>query len=51
MNPTGSVLWIGGYGMVGQQVAQIIRQRHPHLPLLIDWRNLERLTIDPGESS
>lgn len=34
-----AVLIAGGYGVVGQQAAQIIRQRHPTLPLLIAGRN------------
>jgi hypothetical protein len=34
-----AVLIVGGYGVVGQQVAQVIRQAHPDLPLIIAGRN------------
>jgi hypothetical protein len=34
-----AVLIAGGYGVVGQQVAQVIRQRHPTLPLILAGRN------------
>lgn len=34
-----AVLIAGGYGVVGQQAAQVIRQRHPDLPLIIAGRN------------
>ncbi|MEM9089806.1 MAG: saccharopine dehydrogenase [Cyanobacteria bacterium P01_F01_bin.53] len=37
-----SILLAGGYGLVGQQVARLIRQRHPDLYLLIAGRNLEK---------
>lgn len=33
------ILIAGGYGVVGSQIARIIRQRHPSLPLLIAGRN------------
>lgn len=38
-NIENAVLIAGGYGVVGQQIAQVIRQRHPNLPLLIGGRN------------
>lgn len=34
-----AVLIAGGYGTVGQQIARIIRQRRPDLPLIIGGRN------------
>lgn len=34
------VLIVGGYGVVGAQVAHILRQRHPALPLAIAGRSL-----------
>ncbi|MDI6794627.1 MAG: saccharopine dehydrogenase [bacterium] len=39
MNSNNAVLIAGGYGVVGQQVAEFIRQRHPDLPLIITGRN------------
>ncbi|MFA4836984.1 MAG: saccharopine dehydrogenase [Dehalococcoidia bacterium] len=39
MNTNDAVLIVGGYGVVGQQAAQVIRQRHPDLPLIIGGRN------------
>lgn len=39
MNPTEAILIAGGYGVVGAQLAELIRQRHPELPLLIAGRN------------
>lgn len=39
MNTKDAVLIAGGYGVVGQQAAQVIRQRHPDLPLIIGGRN------------
>lgn len=39
MNTNDAVLIAGGYGIVGQQAAQVIRQRHPDLPLIIAGRN------------
>lgn len=38
-NTEHAVLIAGGYGVVGQQAARIIRQRQPTLPLLIAGRN------------
>ncbi|BDM79763.1 saccharopine dehydrogenase family protein [Acaryochloris marina] len=34
------ILIAGGYGVVGQQIANLIRQRHPDLPLIIAGRTL-----------
>ncbi len=39
MNTDNAVLIAGGYGVVGQQAATLIRQRHPGLPLIIAGRN------------
>jgi hypothetical protein len=41
-NSSDAILLAGGYGVVGQQIAQIIRQRHPTLPILLAGRNPER---------
>ncbi|MEM7066538.1 MAG: saccharopine dehydrogenase NADP-binding domain-containing protein [Cyanobacteria bacterium P01_B01_bin.77] len=37
-----SILIAGGYGVVGQQIATLIRQRHRDLPLVIAGRNLKK---------
>lgn len=37
-----SILLAGGYGLVGKQVAKLIRHRHPDLSLLIAGRNLTK---------
>lgn len=37
-----SVVIVGGYGVVGRQLAQGIRRRHPDIPLIIAGRNRER---------
>ncbi len=37
-----AVLIAGGYGVVGRQVAALIRQRHPQLSLVIAGRSLEK---------
>lgn len=34
------VLLVGGYGVVGHQLAKIIRQEHPDLPLILGGRTL-----------
>ena len=34
-----AILIVGGYGVVGRQVAECINQRHPSLPLIIAGRN------------
>lgn len=36
------IMIVGGCGVVGQQAARIIRQRHPDLPLIIADRNSEK---------
>jgi hypothetical protein len=41
-NGTGPVLIAGGYGVVGAQVARLLRERHPQLPLLLGGRRPER---------
>jgi hypothetical protein len=33
------ILIAGGYGIVGEQIARLIRQRHPRLPLILAGRN------------
>lgn len=38
---TDPVLIVGGYGVVGLQLAQIIREAHPDLPLMLAGRTLE----------
>ncbi|WP_395835891.1 saccharopine dehydrogenase [Archangium violaceum] len=45
MKSEGSVVLVGGYGMVGAQLAKLLRERHPDLPLVIAGRRLE-----PAES-
>ena len=37
MSTQNSILIAGGYGVVGRQVATLIRQRHPDLQLIIQW--------------
>lgn len=39
MDTERAVLIAGGYGVVGRQIAQAIRQHHPELPLIIAGRN------------
>ncbi len=39
MQNDNSVLIVGGYGVVGQQIARIIRQRHPDLAIALGGRN------------
>jgi len=34
-----AILIAGGYGVVGSQIAEIIRQRHPTIPLILGGRN------------
>ncbi|NOK09255.1 saccharopine dehydrogenase, partial [Corallococcus exercitus] len=38
MESEGQVLLMGGYGVVGAQLAVLLRERHPDLPLLIAGR-------------
>jgi hypothetical protein len=33
---------VGGYGLVGAQLARVLRKRHPRLPLVLAGRNPER---------
>lgn len=41
MESDGSVVLVGGYGVVGAQLAGLIRERHPDIPLVIAGRRLE----------
>ncbi|RKH63160.1 saccharopine dehydrogenase, partial [Corallococcus aberystwythensis] len=38
MESEGRVVLVGGYGVVGAQLALLLRERHPDLPLLIAGR-------------
>lgn len=38
---SGPVLIAGGYGLVGGQVAELLRERHPELPLALGGRRPE----------
>ena len=54
MNAETSILVAGGYGVVGRQLAMLIRQCHPNLPLIIAGRNLtkaEALADELGHAS
>lgn len=42
MKSQDAVVIAGGYGVVGEQAAHIIRQRHPALPLFLAGRNPEK---------
>ncbi|MCF6329768.1 MAG: hypothetical protein L3J02_08220 [Henriciella sp.] len=42
---TKPVLIVGGYGVVGLQVAQVIRTQNPDLPLLIAGRSIEKANV------
>ena len=37
-----AVLIIGGYGVVGMQIASILRHRHPKMPMLIAGRDVKK---------
>jgi saccharopine dehydrogenase-like NADP-dependent oxidoreductase len=37
-----SILIVGGYGIVGMQIASTLRQRHPTMPLIIAGRDLKK---------
>jgi len=37
-----AVLIVGGYGIVGKQIASILRQRYPERPLLIAGRDIKK---------
>ncbi|WP_051556521.1 hypothetical protein [Alkalihalobacterium bogoriense] len=39
-----SILIVGGYGVVGGQIAQLLREKYPTLPIAIAGRNLEKAT-------
>lgn len=39
---TGKVLFVGGSGVVGQQMVRMFRKRHPDLPVLIGGRDVEK---------
>lgn len=45
MNTENAVLVVGGYGTVGQQAVQFIRQRHPTLPLIIAGRHPKKAVV------
>ena len=34
-----AIVILGGYGVVGSQIAHILRQSHPNLPLVLAGRN------------
>lgn len=40
--PGAPLLIVGGYGLVGEQAARLLRERHPGLPLLLGGRHPER---------
>jgi hypothetical protein len=40
--PAAPLLIVGGYGLVGEQTARLLRQRHPDLRLLLGGRHPER---------
>ncbi len=42
MTTGNEILIAGGYGVVGRQVATLLRQRYPDLPLVITGRNIEK---------
>jgi saccharopine dehydrogenase-like NADP-dependent oxidoreductase len=42
MNFENSILIAGGYGVVGQQIAEVIRANNPELPIVIAGRNPEK---------
>jgi len=37
-----AILIVGGYGIVGTQIASILRQRHPEMPLIIAGRDFKK---------
>jgi glutamyl-tRNA reductase len=37
-----ALLIVGGYGTVGTQVATILRQRHPKMPIIIAGRDVKK---------
>ena len=42
MNLNNTILIPGGYGIIGQQIIQILHQRHPDLPLVLAGRSPEK---------
>ncbi|MBZ4395892.1 saccharopine dehydrogenase [Myxococcus faecalis] len=42
MESEGSVVLVGGYGVVGVRLARLLRERHPKLPLVIAGRRQEQ---------
>lgn len=42
MNHNDAILIAGGYGVVGQQIAELIRQRYPQIPLILGGRNPDK---------
>lgn len=42
MNIEDSILIVGGYGVVGQQLVHHLRQRHPELPIYLGGRSVEK---------
>ncbi|KJF65208.1 hypothetical protein [Rhizobium nepotum] len=39
---TAKILFVGGSGVVGQQMVRLFRKRHPELPILIGGRDVEK---------
>lgn len=42
MSNTGAVLIVGGYGVVGRQICELLASRHPTLPIWVGGRSLEQ---------
>ena len=42
---TGKILFVGGSGVVGQQMVRLFRKRHPDLPILIGGRGVEKAAV------
>ncbi|MCG8315998.1 MAG: hypothetical protein MI976_22530 [Pseudomonadales bacterium] len=40
-----SVLFVGGYGVVGRQIAHIFRHQHPTVPIILAGRNPEKAEL------
>ncbi|MCP3136771.1 saccharopine dehydrogenase family protein [Pyxidicoccus xibeiensis] len=49
MKSEGSVVLVGGYGVVGAQLARLLRERHPDLPLVIAGRRREPAELLAGQ--
>ncbi len=41
-DPSGPVVLVGGYGVVGSETARLLRQHHPDLPVVLAGRSPER---------